>query len=43
MDYFRQAPGRVKQALVNDVTLRRTARYGKKAARAGLELIPSKK
>jgi sodium-independent sulfate anion transporter 11 len=34
MDYFRKAPGRVKHAIVNDFTLRRTARYGAKAVHA---------
>jgi sodium-independent sulfate anion transporter 11 len=34
MDYARKAPGRVRDAVVNDFTLRRTVRYGGKAARA---------
>lgn len=34
MDYLRNAPGRAKNAIVNDVTLQRTARYGSKAVRA---------
>ncbi|KAH8704427.1 sulfate permease [Phaeosphaeriaceae sp. PMI808] len=34
MDYFRRIPGRVKEAVVHDVTLRRTVRYGGKAVRA---------
>lgn len=34
MDYFRKAPGRVKNAIVNDVTLQRTVRYTVKGVRA---------
>jgi sodium-independent sulfate anion transporter 11 len=34
MDYFRSAPKRVKEAVVTDVTLQRTVRYGAKAVRA---------
>ncbi|KAF1919877.1 sulfate permease-like protein [Ampelomyces quisqualis] len=34
MDYFRKAPGRAKEAIVDDVTLQRTVRYGAKAVRA---------
>jgi sodium-independent sulfate anion transporter 11 len=34
MDYFRKAPGRAKNAIVNDVTLQRTVRYGGKAVRS---------
>jgi sodium-independent sulfate anion transporter 11 len=34
MDYLRKTPGRVKDILVNDVTLQRTVRYGGKAIRA---------
>lgn len=34
MDYFRKAPGRIKNALVNDVTLQRALRYGGRAVRS---------
>ncbi|KAL5116517.1 hypothetical protein ACEQ8H_005638 [Pleosporales sp. CAS-2024a] len=34
MDYLRAAPGRAKEAVVNDVTLRRAVRYGGNAVRA---------
>jgi sodium-independent sulfate anion transporter 11 len=34
MEYIRKAPGRVKDAIVNDFTLQRTVRYGEKAIRA---------
>lgn len=34
MEYIRNAPGRVKNAIVNDVTLQRTVRYTTKGVRA---------
>lgn len=34
MDYFRKAPGRVKNAIVNDITLQRTVRYTVKGVRS---------
>lgn len=34
MDYFRKAPGRIKNALINDVTLQRTVRYSGRGIRA---------
>ncbi|KAH7088698.1 sulfate permease-like protein [Paraphoma chrysanthemicola] len=34
MDRLKSAPGRAKEAIVNDVTLRRTVRYGSKAVRS---------
>jgi sodium-independent sulfate anion transporter 11 len=34
MDYFRTAPRRAKEAVVTDVTLQRSVRYGAKAVRA---------
>ncbi|KAH3909571.1 hypothetical protein HBH56_158310 [Parastagonospora nodorum] len=34
MDHFRKVPGLVKDAVVNDITLQRTVRYGAKAIRA---------
>jgi sodium-independent sulfate anion transporter 11 len=34
MDYFRSAPKRAKEAIVTDVTLQRTVRYGAKAIRS---------
>jgi len=34
MDYIRKTPGRVKSAIVNDLTLQRTVRYTTKGFRA---------